>query len=1753
MNPDLLRDIEALRKQGASEADIEAYVVQHGGKLVEPKKESWLGTQARATAAGVGGMALNTLGRTASFIDAALPGTALDSGMGDSFRGAASSFRERVAPKNPQRRAEFESGAAGAEMAGELAKYAATGGAASLARGGSKLAGVLAPMALGAVEDAGTKPGESVADLLAQGSDYLEKKFPADQTVAGLITGERPQGGFGRAADYLRTQGQSAGGRASIGALLGLVPEAAIKSAAAGVRGIKGALDGSPVAAVDELFRMPERSPETNPSKLLPAQTTDFKDYGTQGPAIPMRGEVARPDVSPEDANEVLRLASQRAQVAENAAARDAGMGVPQRPTRRPRLQKELMQELRESLERRQAQADADARSNRALPVEDVDASASLAAASAQAPREPNRTLSGLFTRPGQTSPEVLGTLAGGGTGALVGGTQGDTPEERALNAALGGAAGAAGGRMALRGATGAGAGMKARKGAVDLNPLMSALRNVNKQSLKRIINLGGEPMPSVAVVPEAQPFTEFGDISLVGRNHQVDPELTEHIWNVDVYSPRVPDPEVGLKMPDDALIPHMSAPYRTALAAAVYEQDPQAAEKILVKHFADAGPVPYEKLEFEAKLQQYSSALTQASRFLRKHMLQQGVRVGDELKPYTLDNMLANMKSVGPDIRGKESAHWSQEGAPVHLGYLQASLAKPWRDLEEMRASTAKGIKEPRRVQKYRDATQEALADWTISGGAQLGKFVVNPDDIERGWAEYVKLATELEETTGKPASISVLRNVLKLYHALPNFGDAKLEAEWLEKGRALSRRFLRSPTDYYEAKPERVVPFTSDEWAGVHLPGSVASDAHIMDALKRADVPYQFYLNEPAAFDYNIDKLNEHRHESLTRFRRELQEQGRQPLGFVAPELLGTAGGAAIGGAVGAAVDDEDPFRGGALGAALGGLGGRTAMRMGGGSPPPPRRPVSPMPQGTPYTSSNLLHPSNQALDPDGYRLWQLEQKKLVDAGETKRRVSDADIDAWARSVDVDELSRSDASKLTTVELKALGIRIEQDRETFGKMIDEYATATPARKAQLDTDMDLALGRLTSYDRVLNRASSEQGRGLRILSKLAAKQGTMAGAIAAAQKALGTKVLNPQIEQQLLGVMKNPAYTTANQRAAALKQVIQQHTKQSPMQVMLDVRRWGMLTAPVTWAVNIVGTAAEAANKMVVTPVAAALDQAYVAANKVGGRSVDRSVTMRGRNKGWVEGFGKGVKSIDRDLLLRGIDPEDPLNNLHTQRVNYANSLGLDAASGNEAWRTASRKVADVLQTSGDAIYGLMSASDRPFFQAALSASLAERGALRAMREGLDPGTPAFQQRVADLSDLLTADPLDAMMAKVEALDDTFKTPTKVARAVKELGPGAQYAVPYANTPTNLIRKAMEAIPGVGTAVNQAQVARLRKKLTEAGMDAVDINREVRRVRTNGLAKQLSTGVGVITAGFTLAQAGVLTGDYVDPMGREASERDEANRQKLTGQGPLTIRVGDKAHSVAAFAQFAPLLAMGHALYQEHKRQEEAGDGFSIGNFAGRSLASTARTAVEMPLLQGAKNAMELAESKGSDLGKFLGREAASMVPYSSALAATARATDPIAKRDPETFAESMQERLPGLRDNVAPKVGPLGEVTERVGVLESVLSPTRPTRVRGGDLYAALEGHKFYPSSPPKREGETSHQYAARRRQEGESERALLEALVKGDPRAWDFVSPQAKRQFRKDRDYRALLAAALRKQRGAVTRQHTDQLTLAGGTP
>lgn len=1437
---------------------------------------------------------------------------------------------------------------------------------------------------------------------------------------------------------------------------------------------------------------------------------------------------------------------------------------TPPRTEKMPRSrqkQKAMMQSIDRTarlLERR-------ARSNRALPMENTDATDRLTAAAAKAPRQ------------GRVALEAANTLTGMGIGAAAGATQGETAQERVANAGLGALAGAGVGYLGNRALSMAldnipvpdRAAMPAlsnRAGKLgwnsgDMNPRLLGQHSLHKARLLQLLEHDeGIPAPSIAVMAEdaimpGGSVSTFGNTKVYFKPHVFDPKSNPDVFLGDSYTPRAPteDNLADRAFDQSGKYPNPEEITWTPRSAIQYMLEKHPGDwrgRELFGHAAyDSGDwkdiLSHTGVESPHGINSIVRPYAKSIEHLRSALAESQYRIGNA-------RHLRDISDNATKIEGARARAWGN----AREALLDRMVGLGLLDNKSEDAYAGRLGKAAARVEEWRQRQGDGTWRWQNLTEQQQDNVL-----------------SEYSQGTRNPHHFSVAEHP-NLRAAVGNLFDETANVTAM------------SPGLYAEAKPKRLVGW--DEVAGVSFPGTytgpddfpkhAAVDRELMSGLRSRDIPFRIegvpskYRGES---NYVIrtgvtEGVPERRARMVlsrrNQFLNELAVQGRNPWGFADPQLLATfaggAGGALIGGTQGETPEDQqvNAMLGAMIGAGVG-AGGARALRGRGGKPkanvptykPPMSRNASAYEKavgeglGTPKTSEPVMNPSLRGLGPD--RVASGEEAILKANSAYRTGIPDEVVLDFAKKVDTDNLVWANVRKMDSAELMATGRRIEELRGELDRLLDEYGRATPEQASTLSVQIDEVGKKLLRYDVVFNGAASEQGRGLRILSRIAASRGTLESAVAAARKALGVEQLSDELMGKLRNVLTDKNLPTARAREVAMASIIRDAMKQPWWQVVLGTRRMGMLTAPATWMVNMTGNVGEAANKnFVVTPTAALLDKLYSAAT-----GAKRTITTAGRAGGFARGAASGAREGKAMFGRIGhggpsMSADRGLESLRSNDLDYVRDLGLQ--------NKGAVAVAKGAQHIHDFVYTMMDAVDRPFYEAALDASYGERAHLKAMNAGAEPGTATYNDAVRFYLEkdaagtYVNMDKADALGAEWDALDDTFKTRSPLADAVRGLKNPvlrgvAEWAVPFIKTPTNLVRKAFESMPVVGFAVNEAHLYNMKKSFAQVGISPEDIAREVRRARTMNVAKMTTTGAGLIVAGYALTMSGQLTGDYVAPMARDDADAEEANRRKLSGQPPLSIRLGNRAHSLSAFGQFAPLLALGHAFAIE-AQQEHASNTSLLANSAGRGMLAGGRTVMEFPMLQGIKNMTDaLSGEKAGDVPGYLGREAASFIPASSAVAATARVLDPVGKRKPEGFTQSIMERLPGLRERLPAQVGPMGEVPERVSATELLFDPTRPQRLNTGPLYSALDEIGFYPTAGRRDPGESYADYSTRRQQEGTMERALLEDVLRGGQEGWSYVSTAASDSLDATGNWKFPLQSALSRQRTLVTNERNSR--------
>lgn len=767
------------------------------------------------------------------------------------------------------------------------------------------------------------------------------------------------------------------------------------------------------------------------------------------------------------------------------------------------------------------------------------------------------------------------------------------------------------------------------------------------------------------------------------------------------------------------------------------------------------------------------------------------------------------------------------------------------------------------------------------------------------------------------------------------------------------------------------------------------------------------------------------------------------------------------------------------------------------------------------------------------------------LRQQGIVRERKSIADMATEGRRF-LDELAPGVKTKMTDEEFTARAVRAAQLSDSLEQVVRRIADPLTGTEdvAKLQQAHKELFDKLVQDAAVVQPELSSAARRMAVAKQVSVRGG-VPSAINTARSLIGLPPevpLSDKVMDEIRSIFANPKFMDEEARANALQQFYATLTKRSIPEVVLDVRKVGLLSNPATWLVNFMGSSVEAGQNAIAHPIALGMDKVLSA---VTGKP--RTVTSATRTLDWLGEFAKSGKKVANPTALKrlveeGVQADDIYTNLERVKSSYVRDLGLEAKEGETVFRKAARLPLRVLDVAANAIYGIMETADIPFYRAALATSLKERAALRALNEGLGNNPEAFLSRVKELMSPEGINAVDTMLATADALDATYKTPTGLSRAIQSTGgaTGAalRFAIPFANTPTNIVRKGLESLPGIGTVMTAAENKQIAARMKKLGASAADISNEMRRRYVMNLSRQITTGAGGIGAGYLLHQAGMLTPEYTPPVGASPEEREAAQRQALTGEAPLSLRSGNESYSLGYMATLAPALAIGAALSQA--QQDDTKQGLGV---IATGLKSAGRTMLEMPLLQGVSS-IERVISGTRKPSVALGREVGSFVP--SVVAAVGRGMDVTPRREPETFGQAVLERVPVLREQLAPVPGPFGELQEGTGVLRSLFDPTRARNIRTGGVYDQLQQLEVYPGQRARRPDETAQAYFERRQREGEQEKAVLEGILSGASPSLRNVSASARKEFRRiqreqgdEEAVRQLVGIALRQQRSKMS--------------
>jgi hypothetical protein len=293
-------------------------------------------------------------------------------------------------------------------------------------------------------------------------------------------------------------------------------------------------------------------------------------------------------------------------------------------------------------------------------------------------------------------------------------------------------------------------------------------------------------------------------------------------------------------------------------------------------------------------------------------------------------------------------------------------------------------------------------------------------------------------------------------------------------------------------------------------------------------------------------------------------------------------------------------------------------------------------------------------------------------------------------------------------------------------------------------------------------------------------------------------------------------------------------------------------------------------------------------------------------------------------------------------------------------------------------------------------------------AVREAKQAGLKGdeFMERVAELLANRPDDLLDSAFKQSEAWlfrDD----PTRVGKAVlaaRQEFPPLGFIIPFARTPDRLIAYGIRRSPlGLFDAP-------MWKRLFQGNPEAVD------ELTQTLMGSAIATSVaGMVAAGMTDITAGV-------PF--DEAERDRFYRE---GKQPFSINIGGR------WIQYNQIPALAETLTMVAGAVEAYREGGDIDDIAARAVSTIGQSIADRSYMSGMADFMDAVMDPGRYGERFITRWAGGFVPGSGFLRQTAQSIDPTV-RQPKGFTESIETGIPGLSQNVPPRLTAFGEEARR-----------------------------------------------------------------------------------------------------------------------
>ena len=499
-----------------------------------------------------------------------------------------------------------------------------------------------------------------------------------------------------------------------------------------------------------------------------------------------------------------------------------------------------------------------------------------------------------------------------------------------------------------------------------------------------------------------------------------------------------------------------------------------------------------------------------------------------------------------------------------------------------------------------------------------------------------------------------------------------------------------------------------------------------------------------------------------------------------------------------------------------------------------------------------------------------------------------------------------------------------------------------------------------------------SEGGRALGAVRKTTQQKALARAAQIAMREGIQE---NPQKFKEFLQQISSIPEDSVRQRILVAKKFLEQG---NPIVAAIRELRGAMLlTNPVTFLRNTIGNTAAVISNLIEKPVSGVVDLARAA---ITGGPRERFVGEAGANAiGMWRSIGDSASNAVRSLLSESSA---------TGLSEFAIQPAIPGAVGR-----AIRLPFRILQSTDEFFKGVL-----------ISGELRAQAFRKAAQQGLKG------QARLDAMEAAAKKPTEEMIdsALKVAKEFTFQKNLgdfagPISKALNsDWGLPARIIVPFFKTPVNIAKFGIERSPLGLTQLPFRRGGEFSDKAAKA---------------------MVGTGA-LVSAALTLKyNEGLFTG-------RGPKDKKERDLLFQTGWRPYSIKIGD---SYVGFQSFEPISAYLRVV-ADYAEKAKALPEATRTELAGKAVYEAARGFLDQPFLKSIGDIFKAwDELEGEKFGRVIKGVASSFIP--SGVAAIARQQDPVL-RQPDTVIEAIKTRIPGLSQQVRPKLDIFGREVKRTG---------------------------------------------------------------------------------------------------------------------